>query len=552
MKYKIKNIFFWLFAAIALMGMPALVRAEPTCEVKVKDQGPPKIIEFVFLESQVGIKKITIKEYKNVTFQKPTFYPGVTTPITVTVTQTNPNVDFYAVIEATDMNDLETVCQYPGEEPPQCSLIDEDPGPPLTVAFSIVAPTEGLSTISVEEAVNANVDVPAFTVGTTEEVIVSAQQIDTFADFSVSLIASDLNGNQSTCGYDQQAQQDNTDPQIILTSVEPGPPTRLEISAQDNESGIQTINTVEATNADVQISAFSPGTTEPVVITAVQSVADLQFKVEIEVVDRNGNKASYSYETANASFRPEIDLVGQDSDYFFRDDWTSQIFINGTNIFGTRINDFSAFQSESFSTTAGQASVDTCYSTSDREYLSMLTPTWTDAKYEWVIVLQMKPATDLMLKINGCVFKPGEDDIWTDSYQTGFYTLPWAPDEPIFVTRFNPRLTVQALPGPMAKESFSADGFTLDTRSHSGLHVVPLIDSLVTVQNLPGESIVISLPAEGSTNASGQMTHSLSQGDRIKVVISIPGNTTADVRFGASGTALKYIGIGGTEYTTND
>jgi hypothetical protein len=325
----------------------------------------------------------------------------------------------------------------------------------------------------------------------------------------------------------------------------------LEITAQDNESGIQTIKTVEAINADVQIPNFTVGTTDPVVITADQAVENLQFTVEIEVADRSGNKTSYRYETANTKSRPEIDLVGQDSQYFFRNDWIGQIFINGKDTFGSRINDFSAFQSESFSTNAGQATVDTCYSTPARSYFSVLTPTWTEAEYEWEIVLQMKPATDLVLKLNGCVFKTGKNDVWTDGYQTGFYTVPWAPNQPVFVSGVNPRLTVQALPGPMAKEGFSSDGFTLDTRRHSGLQVAPLADSLVTIQTLASESIVIALPAEGGINASGQTMHSLSQGDRIKVVVNIPGNTTADVRFGASGAVLQYIGLKGTEYTTN-
>jgi len=551
MKNNAKKIIYWFLAAIVFMVIPAHSWADPTCEVKVKDPGPPKIINFIFQESQVGLKTITIKEYMNANFSVPGFFPGAKAPITVAVTQINANLEFYAVIEAKDMLNRTTVCRYPGSDPPQCSVISEDPGPPFTVSFAIVDPTEGLNSISVEEAVNADVNIPSFTVGTTEQVIVTAQKIDAFADFKVTLAVSDLNGNQGTCGYDQQAQQDTQDPQISLTAIDPGPPIQLEITAQDNESGIQTIKTVEAINADVQIPNFTVGTTEPVVITVEQAVENLQFTVEIEVADRGGNKTSYRYETANTKSRPEIDLVGQDSQYFFRDDWTGQIFINGKDTFGSRINDFSAFQSESFSTTAGQATVDTCYSTPARSYFSVLTPTWTEAEYEWEIVLQMKPATDLVLKLNGCVFKTGENHVWTDAYQTGFYTVPWAPNQPVFVSGVNPRLTVRALPGPMAKEGFSSDGFTLDTRRHSGLQIAPLADSLVTVQTLASESIVIALPAEGGINASGQTMHSLSPGDRIKIVVKIPGNTTADVRFGASGAVLQYIGLKGTEYTTN-
>ena len=551
MKKKAKKIIYWLLAATILMGIPAHSWADPTCEVKVKDPGPPKVISFIFQESQVGLKTIIATDYTNARIAMPGFFPGVTAPVTVTVTQINANVEVYAVIEATDMNNRTTTCRYPGSDPPQCSVIDEDPGPPFTVSFSIVDPTEGLNSILVEEAVNAQVDIPSFTVGTTEAVIVTAQKIDEFADFEVTLAVADMDGNQRTCGYDQQSPQDTQDPQVVLTTLDPGPPTELEITAQDSQSGIRTITTVEATNADVQIPAFTVGTTEPVVITAMQTVEQVEFRVVIEVVDRSGNKTTYRYETGNLKFRPEIDLVGQDSQYFFRDDWISQIFINGKDNSGTRINNFSAFESEFFSTNSGQATIDTCYSTPTRSYLSVLTPTWSAAEYEWEIVLQMKPATDLVLQLHGCVLKTGENDVWTAGYQTGFYTVPWAPNQPVFVSAVNPRLTVQALPGPKAKDGFPAQGFFLDTRRHSGLQVAPLAESLITVQTLGSESIVIALPSEGGINASGQTMYSLSRGDRIKVVVSIPGDTTADVRFGESGAVMQYIGIKGTEYTTD-
>ena len=553
MKKKAKKIVYWLLAATVFMAIPAHTWADPTCEVIVVDPGPPKIINFVFQESQVGLKSIIAKEYMNANIAMPGFISGYTAPVTVTVTQKNANIEFYAVIEATDMNNRTTICRYPGSDPPQCSVIDEDPGPPFTVSFSIVDPTEGLNSILVEEAVNADVDIPPFTVGTTEAVIVEAQKIDEFADFRVTLAVSDVDGNQNSCAYDQQAPQDTNDPQVVLSDLDPGPPIKLEITAQDSESGIRTITTVEAINATVQIPGFAVGTTEPVVITASQTVENLEFRVVFEVVDRSDNKTTYRYETAGMKFRPEIDLVGQDSQYFFRDDWISQIFINGKDNQGTRINDFSAFTpAEFFSTTAGQATIDECYSTPTRSYLSVLTPTWGEAEYRWEIVLQMKPATDLVLRLHGCVFKTGENDVWTAGYQTGFYTVPWAPNQPVYVSAVNPRLTVQALPGPMAKEGFPSQGFFLDTRRHSGLQVAPLADSLVTVQTLASESIVIALPSQGSVNASGQTTYSLSQGDRIKVVISIPDNTTtADVRFGEDGAILQYIGMKGTEYTNN-
>jgi hypothetical protein len=168
----------------------------------------------------------------------------------------------------------------------------------------------------------------------------------------------------------------------------------------------------------------------------------------------------------------------------------------------------------------------------------------------WEIVLQMKPATDLVLQLKGCVLRSGASDVWKDGYQTGFYMLPWAPNQAEFLSGANPRLTVDALPGPMAKEGFPSGGFILDTRRQSGQQIAPLDNSLVTIQSLAGENIVIVLPVQGRINASGQTMYSLSPGDRIRVTVSLPGNTTPDVRFGASGSALQYIGLKGTEYLT--
>ena len=550
MQNKTKKIIYWLIGAIVLMGIPTTSLADPTCEVIIKNPGIPKVIDFIFQESQIGLKEINIIDYKNATFNMPGFLPGDTSPITVTVTQINANLEFYVVIQAKDIQNSDTVCEYPGTEPPQCSIVSVDPGPPFTVLFSIISPIVGLDSITVKEAVNADVDIPSFSIGTTQEILVEAQIIDDFDDFSILLEAIDLDGNASTCEYNQQAQQDTQAPQITLTSIDHGPPIQMEITAQDQASGIQVINIIEAINADVQIPLFTAGTTGQVLIMAYQINENLQFAVEIEVADQNGNKNNYRYETSNNKTRPEIDIVGMDSQYFFSDAWINRIFTNGIDIFGNNINNLSDFQSEYFSTTAGQETLDTCYSTQGHSYFSILTPTWTEATYSWEIVLQMKPATDLVLKLNGCVLKTGADDVWSDGYQTGFYTLPWAPTQPKFVSGANPRLTVHALPGDMAKEGFPYNGFILDTRKHSGLQVTPLDDSLITIQSLVGESIFIVLPTEGGINSSGQTMHSLSQGDRIRVTISIPGNTTPDVRLGSSGVALQYIGIKGTEYST--
>ena len=117
------------------------------------------------------------------------------------------NLEFYAELEAKDMQNQNTVCEYPGSETPQCSVLGVDAGPPFTVFFAVISPIEGLASISIEEAVNAEVIIPSFTVGTTQEIIVEVQKVDDFADFSVVLEVKDSIGNSTTCQYNQQAQQ---------------------------------------------------------------------------------------------------------------------------------------------------------------------------------------------------------------------------------------------------------------------------------------------------------------------------------------------------------
>ena len=550
MKNNAKKIIYWLLAAAVCMGIPVHAWADPTCEVKIKDAGPPLIIEFIFQETQVGLKNITVKEVTNFLYDEENFLPGTTSPITYTFTQLNGTTELYAEVEATDMNDRTTTCTYPSTDPPQCSVTEDD-GPPFTVTFTIVDETEGLKSITVKEKVNATVDIPPFTSGTFEPVDVTAQKEndDEFEDFAVTLTVEDMIGNKKDCAYDQQVPQDTQDPQVTLTNEDPGPPIILEITAQDSQSGIETIEAIETINADVQIPAFTVGTTDPVKITASQENAQLDFSVAIEVVDRVGNKTTFRYETTVNQLRPEIDRVGQDDQYLFKDDWVpKQIFSNGRDAGGTRINRFSDFPSEFFDP-SGQASADSCYSTSNRTYLSVLTPTWSEGEYEWEIVLQMQPATDLMLIMLGCVLITGEDDVWSAAYQTGFYTTPW--NQPVFLNAANLSLTAIALPGPMASDEFPAEGFILDTKRHPSLQIAPLEDSLITVQAFASESIVIALPSDGGMNAAGQTTYSLSQGDRIRVIVRIPGNTTVDVRFGEDGAILQYIGKKGTEYTNN-
>ncbi|MBN1842351.1 MAG: hypothetical protein JW883_08755 [Deltaproteobacteria bacterium] len=239
---------------------------------------------------------------------------------------------------------------------------------------------------------------------------------------------------------------------------------------------------------------------------------------------------------------PEFDAVGCDAANYFNDAIKWSVIINNTDGFLRPINMFSDFYpTEYFSNTAGQEYPDPCFP----QYLSALTDAYNEAVYEWQIVLQMKPESDINLNIVDCVLKHNEFDIWTGAEQSGRYRAPWG--QLFFVPTANPSVTVEAMPGAFATPGFES-AFTMDARTIPGLSAVKLDSALYTTKALWEEGIVMVLPATGETNASGQTVYNLKQGDVINVEVTIPGNNTADIRYGSDNVILKYIGIVGTEY----
>lgn len=247
-----------------------------------------------------------------------------------------------------------------------------------------------------------------------------------------------------------------------------------------------------------------------------------------------------------ATNRPEFDAVGCDATNYFaaQDVIRQQVVRNAVDSFGRRINLFSDFvpaELEFFKNTAGQLYPDPCFP----EYMSALTDVWNEAVYEWQIVLQMKPESDIDLNIVDCVMKHNESDVWTSAEQSGRYRAPWG--QLFFVPTANPSVTVEAIPGEFATSGFEAS-FYMDARTLPGLIPLPMINAPYTTKGLWEEGIVMVLPETGATNGSGQTVYDLKQGDAIRVVVSIPANNTADIRYGKDNVILKYIGIAGTEY----
>jgi hypothetical protein len=78
-------------------------------------------------------------------------------------------------------------------------------------------------------------------------------------------------------------------PFCTLTSFIPGPPARAQITLQDLESGLATITVLDATNANIVLPAFFPGTLDPIVATATVIDPSMPASVTLEVADVAGN-----------------------------------------------------------------------------------------------------------------------------------------------------------------------------------------------------------------------------------------------------------------------
>lgn len=280
---------------------------------------------------------------------------------------------------------------------------------------------------------------------------------------------------------------------------------------------------------------------------------------------------------ALAGDQPEYDVVGCDATSFFND-LAMDIVCNNNFKAAQKINEFSDFTDdcdnpvlvdylgapallcnplygatgfwEYFKTNANQPVVDLCF---DNGYLSHLATAFNEYWFEWQIVLQKKPQTDLDLNIIDCVVKPNASTLFGSSpfdgaEQTGRYSGFFSPGT-FWLQNSNPRVTVWAVPGPNAPAAFQAAGPVLiDARTHPGLLVASLDQALYTSKALWDESIVLVMPETGVLNAAGVAQYRLRSGDRIKVRVDVPEASTADIRYGQDNVSIKYIAIHGTEY----
>jgi hypothetical protein len=104
-----------------------------------------------------------------------------------------------------------------------------------------------------------------------------------------SIVLNDERYSPSTATLRAGLTADLTPPSCILTAVIAGPPTQLQITVQDTESGIASVNANELVNAFVTIPRYAAGVQTPLLITATKVDESLGSRVALQVFDVAGN-----------------------------------------------------------------------------------------------------------------------------------------------------------------------------------------------------------------------------------------------------------------------
>jgi hypothetical protein len=80
-------------------------------------------------------------------------------------------------------------------------------------------------------------------------------------------------------------------PPVCTTTISSGPPTQAITTIQDGGSGLASIVVTQSDNADTPVPPFTPGTTQPVVVTATKINQSQSAHVTIQATDGAGNVA---------------------------------------------------------------------------------------------------------------------------------------------------------------------------------------------------------------------------------------------------------------------
>jgi hypothetical protein len=119
----------------------------------------------------------------------------------------------------------------PDDTPPICELIEVNPGPPVTLKVFTQDTGSGLNQIIVLKSTNATVNIPFFTSGTNDSVIVTATKNIANKGSTVQLKVIDVEGNSTVC-----------DPVIEIMVREAGKPVSTSISGTADGDEVIVIN----------------------------------------------------------------------------------------------------------------------------------------------------------------------------------------------------------------------------------------------------------------------------------------------------------------------
>ncbi|MCP4114916.1 MAG: hypothetical protein GY737_05820 [Desulfobacteraceae bacterium] len=248
---------------------------------------------------------------------------------------------------------------------------------------------------------------------------------------------------------------------------------------------------------------------------------------------------------AFAGDRPEFDCVGDDATNYFNDAIKNMVVVqNPWNL----SSDFTGYifngEPMEYFIPPVQMTPDICFL--DPVYLSAYTQWRRPAVYDYKIVLQMDPQSDLDINIVDCVVKHNSKtafgtDPWEGADQTGRFQL--TDGTSVFMPGANPMITVMAMPGPNAVFGFN-NPFYLTNRTQGGLTDLLMQNLLYTSKALWEEGLVARMPeySVGDENP-------LSAGDMLAIRIEIPFLNPVDIRYGRDNVCIKYVGIDGTIFT---
>jgi hypothetical protein len=250
---------------------------------------------------------------------------------------------------------------------------------------------------------------------------------------------------------------------------------------------------------------------------------------------------------------PEFDTVGCDYSNIFNDQVRMMVADATTDI--NKSGDWSLipedpndpFVLREYFTAPSMLSEDPCFNTlSDSDtpsYKSALIDAYNgDMSWEWQIVLQMRPESDIDMVIQSCVLNhEGPPEMLHYAYSTGSYRAWGGTYE---VCTLNPQITIQAIPGKFASQSFKTHGpFTLSGRKMPELGLCLLDGALYVTKGCWDQHVTIDLPRDGDKNVDGSEVFSLTAGDMIRVTVYVPkGGLNSDLRYGAQNVFLQYNG----------